>query len=170
MFLCEFGYLKRQDRQTKAMEYIRKSENMKITTTIGSKKRSFPLPVAGEATDSYFFCRPAFPNTVNMKHLQWKSLASQCQANRMEEKGHHLNGRIGVKSNRSINPELVAALHEYFEDIKKMGAPRATRIVCDELGGSGVRDDDVEAIELSSSVSKRGLHKRFCMSRGCGHQ
>jgi hypothetical protein len=158
MFLCEFGCLKQQDRQTKAMEYIRQSENIKITT-IGSKKRSFPLPVAGEATDPYFICRPAFQNIVNMSRLQWKSLASQCQANRMEAKGHHLNGRLGVKSNRSIDPELVAALYKYFEDVKKMGAPRATRIVRDELGGFGVRDD-------SSSVSKRGLHKRFCMSRG----
>jgi hypothetical protein len=87
----------------------------------------------------------------------------------MEAKGHHLNGRIGVRSNRSIDPELVAALHEYFEDIKKMGAPRATRIVCDELGGFGVRDDDVEVIELSSMfLTEACTSASVC--QGGGHQ
>jgi hypothetical protein len=113
LFLCEFGCLKQQVRQTKAMEYstyVRQSETIKVTT-IGSKKRSFPLPVVGEATDPYFVCKPAFQNIVNIKRFQWKSLASQCQANRMEaNKGHHLNGRTGVKAKRSIDPELVAAL------------------------------------------------------------
>jgi hypothetical protein len=53
-----------------------------------------------------------------------------------------------------------------ISQIKKMGAARATRIVRDELGGFSVRDDNVNVVELSSSISKRGLHKRFCMPRG----
>eukprot|EP00957_Ditylum_brightwellii_P029800 2254075-Ditylum_brightwellii.AAC.2 len=46
-----------------------------------------------------------------------------------------------------------------------MTAPRATQVVRGELGNL-LHDDDLELLELSTSVSKRSLYYQFCFERG----
>lgn len=90
----------------------------------------------------------------------------QTKENQIVAKAHHLKGKTAAQANKTIKSELTAALHVYFAELEEMGSPRAIRVVRDKLGGFGIRDDDVDIIELATSVSKCGLYKRFCNGRG----
>jgi hypothetical protein len=59
-----------------------------------------------------------------------------------------------------MKPETHANLHEFFQEMLELAAPRATRIIQDETG-NGLRDQDIELKELPTHFTKRGMYYRY---------
>jgi hypothetical protein len=105
------------------------------------KKRPYQLPVqwfenvppSNALTTTYPICKNAL------------QLITQFGSNKF--KASSTDWRIGRKGNRAMKPETHADLHELFQELMELAAPRATRIVQDETG-NGLRDQDVELKEL----------------------
>ena len=61
--------------------------------------------------------------------------------------------------------EVKDDLHEFFHQLKQFGSPKATRLVREETG-MGLRDAEVDVVELPTAWSKRAMYARFCYERG----
>ena len=64
-----------------------------------------------------------------------------------------------------MSDDVRDALHEFFTDISAYACPVSTRVVRVQTG-IGLRDNELDTIELPPYISKRSLHKRFCDERG----
>ena len=79
---------------------------------------------------------------------------------------HRLTGKIANNSKSlllSVYPSLVA----FFEELKEIAEPRATIVVRLETG-IGLREEEVDLVELPSGNTKRALYYRWCKERGWG--
>ena len=66
-----------------------------------------------------------------------------------------------VEEYRDINDSL----NLYFQNLKGEAETHATRTIR-EITGVGLRDEEIDSVELPSSYSKRQLYYKYCLSRG----
>jgi hypothetical protein len=145
---------------TRRKEYL--VEKIKIAWIAGRNAR-FPLPAVGKPTDDIALpsiCKNTFFRLLGIGKTQYHSLLNQAKQNKILP---HQNA--GRPSNHSLDATVQAKLEVFFEELKAMASPRATRMVRMEIGME-VRDAEQELDELPSHFTGRHLYARFCEELG----
>jgi hypothetical protein len=133
-----------------------------------NKKRPYQLPVRGRQNEppsdalqtTYPICKNALQSITQFGRNKFKTSTEAAQTN-----VDLIDWRVGRKSNNAMKPGTHADLHEFFQEMMELAAPRATRIVQDETG-TGLRDQDIEVKELPTHFTKRGMYYRYGSDRG----
>jgi hypothetical protein len=132
------------------------------------KKRPYQLPVLGfdnvppsnALTTTYPICKNALQSITQFGRDKFKALSKRALTNVVPT-----DWRIGRKGNRAMKPETHADIHEFFQGMMELAAPRATHIVQDETG-NGLRDQDIKLKELPTHFTKRGMYYHYGSDRG----
>ena len=77
-------------------------------------------------------------------------------------KNRMLNRVINKVDHYQKNEE---GLHKYFKVLQEEAETHATHVIC-EATGVGLRDEEVDLVELPSSHTKRQLYHKCCFGRG----
>ena len=90
----------------------------------------------------------------------------------MNNAGLKKHGLINKPSNLILNnqekyKEIKKALHFIFEKLRDEAETHATRVIR-EATGVGLRDEEIDTVELPSSFSKRQLYYRYYFHNGYG--
>ena len=156
-FLFAFGQMKAEARMKKVIEWCRYAQDQ--------GKLPFVLPEirnessAAVSTKKLRVCAHAIKRLVNFGRYKWQ------RAKEHALKGiQYIDPKKGNK-NAALATEVKEAMRDFFEEMKDMSSPRATRVVREEVG-LGLRDDEIDLLELPSSFTKRSLYYKFCHSRG----
>ena len=123
---------------------------------IGNKNRVYLLPGS-----TYKICKSALAKLIGKERHAWDSIKEG------NVEGHGLSRKEA--GNRAQDSEMTQRLHEYFQKLEALAAPRATRIVTGLVEGevtTELRDVDSDLVELPACNSKRDLHKTFLAEIG----
>ena len=97
----------------------------------------------------------------------WKIKTIKDSMNLAGVKEHGLKNRV---SNRFVNKadhygKIQEGLHKYFNNLQEGAETHATRVIR-EATGVGLRDEEVDLVELPSSHTKRQLYHKYCFENG----
>jgi hypothetical protein len=137
-------------------------DRIKIVKIAGNKCR-LPLPAVGKPhtySELPTICKDTYFALLGVGKTQYSALL--CQAKENELFRHPLEGK---PSNNRLDDTVTAHLEVFFENLKELAAPRATRMVRMEVG-MDVRDADEELDELPSHFTGRHLYARLCSEFG----
>ena len=80
--------------------------------------------------------------------------------------GIKVHGNMSKIKNCGENKMFIdASLISFFENFKGEAETHSTRVICQETG-VGLRDEEIDTVELPSSYSKRRLYYKYCFNRG----
>jgi hypothetical protein len=126
-------------------------------------KRPYRLTLT--KTEDVSLCMHGFRNLLVLRQDAWKTIQGSAKAGQTGPTPHKNLGNKYRARNSKIE-EARPALSAYFKEIGKMrGEPYATRFVR-EITGIGVRDAQVDVVELPSSSTQRDMYKEFCYQQG----
>ena len=111
---------------------------------------------------NYMVCKDTISILLNYKKGRWTTCQKAVLSNSMPVHGN--KGKLTGKAHRFAT-EVKDDLHEFFEELKEFGSPKATRFVREEAG-IGLRDSEIDLVELPTAWSKRAMYARFCFERG----
>ena len=155
-FLFAFGQMDHSTQMMKVTDWCRYAKVGDKLAFILPEIRPKEVAVTNETV---YVCSHAIKRLINFGRRKWKV------ANDHALNGHKYVNQQKGNMNACVSLETMEALRSFFEEMKEMAAPRATRIVREEVG-IGLRDEEIELLELPSSFTKRSLYYRFCHSRG----
>lgn len=115
-----------------------------------------------EELTTHRVCKSAIAAILDFGIRQWKTCTAAAINNTLPRHGN--KNKQGGRSKR-FNEDVKGDLFEFFEGLKELAQPTSTRFVRENVG-TGLRDDELDLLELPSSWSKRGLYNRFCDERG----
>jgi hypothetical protein len=126
-------------------------------------KQPYRIPVADNRSGA--LCVFGFRNIFILREDAWKTIR---QSIKTGQPGPIPHKNLGNK-HRADNSMIMAArpsLQRFFKELgEKHGEPYATRFIR-ETTGIGVRDTQVDVVELPSSFRKRDLYGKFCHQQG----
>ena len=110
-------------------------------------------------------CMNAMAMLFNQGYHKIKSLKDD-----LESAGVKEHGLKNKPCNRFVNKQmdrmdLHLALHSFFVLLKDEAETHATRVIR-EASGVQLRDEEIDTVELPSSLSKRQIYYKFCFQRG----
>ena len=164
------------------------SEWQRYTTTTNNNPRCFFIPFVAEDDDEdegdedeeqanndgddnkpplhalkeWMVCKDAIALLLDYGKFKWRTCQKAVKNNRLP--GHGNKGKVNGKAKHFAN-DVKDDLHEFFHQLKQFGSPKATRLVREETG-MGLRDAEVDVVELPTAWSKRAMYARFCYERG----
>jgi hypothetical protein len=111
--------------------------------------------------NSLMICKNAMLAILGKGSRFWKTCCKAARDNILP-----IHGMTGKISNSAPDPEsdVYQSLFLFFEDMKELAEPRATRLVR-ELTNNGVRDDN-DTLDLPAWTTKRELYRRWCFEQG----
>ena len=88
----------------------------------------------------------------------------------LKNSGVKVHGLKQKPSNRKLNQEekyeeIKNNLYTFFENLKEEAETHSTRVIR-KATGVGLRDNEIDTVELPSSLSKRQLYYRYCFRNG----
>lgn len=116
------------------------------------------------ALQDHYVCKNAVQHVLNVGRLRWSKIAASVKQGLPPSK-HHLWGKESNRRKALEDGMVYDDLRFYFECIKVVGEPRATRFVREATGTTTLRDDK-DTIDLPTYMTQRGLYKDFCWHRG----
>ena len=131
---------------------------------IDGAQPDFQLPFGNQPN----VCRQAFPFLFSLKpNTKWKTLRKSLKNNGLGPIIHGLTGNINGGATSAMT-QCEPDLCEFFEALAiAHGEPQATRLVRTKTK-TGLRDTEVDLVELPSALTKRGIYQRFCYK--CGYK
>ena len=170
--LLIFGKQTKEQQQIRVMDWISHDlalENGLLGVARKVKQKRCVLP----GTCNEMICRHRLASLVGYGKRKWNSCASMLKENKSPS-----HGLIGKPSNNGkVNYVYNSLFMAFFEELKELAVPRATRVVrnavaeVDNVDTNAnptfrveLRDDDEDVLELPSSMSKRGIYARFLKS------
>jgi hypothetical protein len=156
-YLISFACRSRDDQQRIVMEWIKYSKLIGNGRPLEEKFHCFLLP---GSTESYMLCKNALAQMIGLGRRKWETINNMVSNNTMPT--HGLKGR----PSNNTNPELYQDLGLFFDQLKEHAAPRATRFIRQQTGELDIRDDDVDLLELPTSMTKRSIFRRYVEDRG----
>jgi hypothetical protein len=124
--------------------------------------RMYLLP----GSSTYKICRTALAKLIGKERHAWDSIEHDTP-----EREHGLSRRLEdrMTGNQAADSETIQALHQYFESLSKLGAPRSTGVVTSLVTDKVVtelKDADTELVELPACHSKQSLYRSFLLECG----
>ena len=110
-------------------------------------------------------CQNAVSVLVKYGFQRINSLKKQMNIAGLKEHGLKNKMSNHIRHNEEKHTAILDSLGQFFEKLKDEAEPHATRIVC-EATGVGLRDKEIDSVELPSSMSKRRLYYRYLFQRG----
>jgi hypothetical protein len=108
-------------------------------------------------------CQSALMELIDVKKVWWGTCRKHIKMGTPPV--HKLKGKASNRK-RKFTQEEEAELIEFFEEVKALGEPSATRFVLEKTGELSTRDNDEEMTYLPPCWSKRNLYQRYAGSRG----
>jgi hypothetical protein len=126
-------------------------------------KQPYRIPFPNEISGN--LCSHGLKNLFFIREAAWKTIRESAKTGKP---GPILHKNI-MNKHRAINSIIMAtkpSLKLFFEELgEKQGEPYATRFVR-ESTGIGVRESQIDVVELPSSFRKRDMYSRFCYQQG----
>ena len=127
---------------------------------VTSKSKVFLLPGT-----SHLVCRNAIATILGLGKDAWKTLVDHSR--------NHTAPTHGLIGMGVSNEATAALLKSFFDIIKELGTPRATKVVRDVVVREGkafvrteMREVDEDIVELPTNISKRSLYHRLLKEHG----
>ena len=171
--LLNFAKMKKNDQQSRVMEWIAYDyaleKHLEGCVHRDVKQMRCVLP----GTYNEMICKHRLASLIGYGKKKWMKCAQLVREKKKPK--HKAEGKVPNNCKGKVFVYGVI-LESFFEDLSKLANPRATRIVTmkvdehrqsqrAELGNVEVqielRDTNKDLIELPSSMTKRGLYKRF---------
>jgi hypothetical protein len=151
-------------KNEKAMKELQKHKNPnKRKQQKKTVRRFFQSGVSDMDNNPLFLCRNAVVEIFNIGYYRMFKLSKYVDL--PEIPMHGLAGKAPTWAKSASRVSCDEGLKLFFEDLKHEAEPHATRVVR-ERTQVGLRDDDIDLIELPSSMTKRNLYHQFCYGRG----
>ena len=120
---------------------------------------------ASKNTEPFCVCQNSLFLIYNYGFKKFKNLKKDLYSSSIRT-----HGLVGKKSNYLTNKnderkDIDKSLHKFFTDLMEEAETHSSRVIC-EAAGVGLRDDEINLVELPSSFTSRQLYYRWCYSRG----
>ena len=174
-FLYQHGHKKKEARTQTLIDWLRSA---KVNGSGHSNaKYHFPVPyVTSEDTplspeaehklSRHRLCVQTIRRMFNLGNAAWKSVKKQAGLSSVAKK--HGNRGKGRPSLTTGDGQVARDLRDFFTQLEKLGEPRATRVVREEVGEVTIRDHDDIAIWLPMTYGKRAVYRMYV--RGMGYE
>jgi hypothetical protein len=151
-------------KNEKAMKELQKHKNPnKRKQQKKTVRRFFQSGVSDMDNNPLFLCRNAVVEIFNIGYYRMFKLSKYVDL--PEIPMHGLAGKAPTWAKSASRVSCDEGLKLFFEDLKHEAEPHGMRVVR-ERTQVGLRDDDIDLIELPSSMTKRNLYHQFCYGRG----
>ena len=152
-------------------EWIRAATVIKTVKKVSCYKVGTIFAVSGVYNDApdnkklFFACQNSLMRIFNYGYFKYIKLKKDIENPSVAP--HGLCNRL---SNNMLNNQVKYntindSLKTFFEDLKEQAETHATRVIR-EVSGSALRADEVDTVELPSSMTKRQLYGQYCYKRG----
>ena len=165
--LLTFAKQEKEQQQIRVMDWIAHDAALE-RGLLGCGRILKHKRVVLPGTCNELICKNRLSALIGYGKKKWGACAKLVKENKTP-----CHGLLGKESNNNQkNRGYKGILEMYFQEILLLAVPRATRIVRNTIRQAEatnetatlrveLRDDDVELLELPSSMSKRGLYARF---------
>lgn len=169
LYMANFCLLSNASKQI-TLKAIVQSANVRRRSPRRQKDRFkgcfYFVPISG--TKSASLCQQSFMNLFMIRKGAWKRLTDNLKDDAAAVTAPIPHG-LTNNNNRTKNShkdEAEPFVVEFLEEIKgKEGAPYASRFIR-HITGIGIRNAEVNNVELPSSMGHRALYARFCHEQG----
>jgi hypothetical protein len=151
-YLISFASRSIEDQQRIVMEWIKYAKLFSTGAPAEEKLHCFLLP---GSTESYKVCKNALARMIGFGRKKWETINSLVANNTMPT-----HGLRGIPSNNT-NPGVYKKLHFLFEQLKEHATPSATRFIPQQTGELDICDDDIDLLELPTSMTKWSIYRRY---------
>jgi hypothetical protein len=156
-------------RKAIVVDMIRYQSHVEPPEWVLHKHCKYRLPYMSELVDvitalnGVYVCQHTLMLLLGLAKDAWRNHKACAETGQIPD--HPLLGRRGNRS-KAFDRDIKEDLHEFFEHLKRLAEPRATRQVREDLGGSHLKDDDPDIVDLPPYLTKRELYKGWCHDRG----
>ena len=138
------------------------SDNSETEAGVASDSKKDTVERPYMRHDTPVICQNALMTIYGLGVRPWKQISKAA----IQNQATVIHANKGKMSNANLKPAVVDSLSKFFESLKPLGMPRASRIVRIECGEAFLRDDDDKLIELPLHWSERSLWARWMNSLG----
>ena len=128
-----------------------------------SGRRFLQSGVSDTDNNPLFLCRNAVVELYHIGYYRMITLSKYVELPEMPV--HGLVGKEAAWTRSENRLSCNEGLKIFFRELELQAEPHATRVVR-ERTQVGLRDSDIDLIELPSSMTKRNLYSQFCYGRG----
>ncbi|CAB9529627.1 unknown protein [Seminavis robusta] len=156
LLFCKYGFA---ERNRILKEWIRSAMGAAYIL-LGHRRKDQHRVHLPPGSTNRFICKNALAQILGIGRSQWSADVKFAKDNK-----DPVHGLKGKPSNRMCQ-ETQDVLHEFFNTMKELAMPRATKVVRQQIC-EGITttielvNDDLEMVELPSCMTKRGLYNRF---------
>ena len=144
------------------VETKRKKRKKRIFKGDQKRGRVYPLSGVFRADGSlYYVCRNGFTSFFGIGGTKMQTIEKSVEDGKMIPALHGLSSRVG---NASMKAEVADSMSAFFERMKLMAEPHASKVV--RIETKIVMKDGDDDVELPSNFTKRGMYERWCLDRG----
>jgi hypothetical protein len=159
---------KKRIQDIRIVEWLRSNKALKVALE-GKKKSKFTsrgfFQSGAKDIDGQplFLCRNAVVEIFCVGYYRMGNISKYIGLAELPK--HGLTGKVPSWNDTDSRKSCDDALIIFFDDLTQQGESHATRVVREKTK-VGLRDGDVDLVELPSAMTKRNLYEQFCFSRG----
>ena len=171
-FQLYFARLNREDQMMRFIEWMRYAELSRAAEKSVEGNKLYLIPyIATEETAE--LCGGSIGTTKiclsALLRLLGKGFSFQKNVKKFFKAG--TRPTLGWKNNKNRKRKIFnrfeyMELHQYMEQVATLAEPSATRYVRDVTNLLTTRDDNDESLYLPTYMTKRGVYRQYCESRG----
>lgn len=155
-YLIDYAKLSFDEQRARLLEWKKYARLFKYPVkATGNNHQHYLLP----GSRSYTVCKNGLSRVIGKSRHAWDSV---------DDQGKKLHGLAEMPSNNSMEDAVMESLHEYFQRLRLLGAPRATLLIRSIVGNKTTTDlkSSEEVIELPACTSKRSLYRSYLRDHG----
>lgn len=157
-YLLRFCFKSKKERYQTIIEWVRQA---KASGQFTNEKYVLSLPHAGrvevaEKLRSGTICLATLWSLFGIERRAWSTIKKNANTNAVAP-DHGNKGKVNGRKIKDTNPILVA-LKAFMSKLEKLGEPRATRFVREEVGQTTIRDHADKGIWLPMICGMRAVY------------
>ena len=145
---------------------LKSISSMKFRGRLFSVRGKFDTDDSEDIVEAHNLCMYSYLCVYGIGPYHLETVKKKYEMSTFDSVRNLAHGLSGKKSNNTVSEQVISALNQFFKELKEEGEDYASKQVRSHVGGTYLRDNEIDGVRLPPSYSKKGLYNQWCYNQG----